>query len=168
MAKVQSVKGNWESANKHNAYLIDLVTGEYLGLMGLPRQMDYENKTAYATIAVPGRNNPHYHFTGSEDTLSFEISWWSEEDGRRDVIKKCKWVESMSKADGYNADPHLLRFKWGEMFSKATWKVESVTTVYTQFHRERGYMPCCAVQTITLKRVTLSNTTLEQINDWRF
>jgi len=64
-------------------------------------------------IASFGSNNPIYQYTGSEDTLSFVIDWFSSENHREDVIFNCRWIEALTKSDGYNEPPHRVKIIWG-------------------------------------------------------
>lgn len=160
-----TTKSSYLSSNNNNTYFVDLDTGEVLGLQGLPKKHEYDPASVFSKIKTPGRNNPMYTFSGSEDILDFEISWFSTAQDARDVVAKCKWLESMTKADGYVGRPHLLRFQWGDMYSKAIWIVNSAKYTLEFFDKTRGMFPTCAKQHIILHRYTLTNATHEQIND---
>lgn len=166
LATQPSVKNNWLSAG-HNLYIIDLDTGESLGLQGLPKEIEYSPETDWAVIKVPGRNAPHYHFTGAEDSLVLEISWYSVDVSVQDVILRCKWLESMTKADAYSGRPHLARLQWGKLFSKSIWLVTSAPYKLSNFDAQQGYLPRHAVQTVTLKRYLEQNSDIKQIYDFQ-
>lgn len=148
---------------RHDAMLVDLVSGEKLHFQGLPNQIEINPEASWATIKPFGRNNPHYHFTGSEDTITFEVSWYAEEENRQDVIEKCKWLESLTKADGYTAGPHPVALIWGTMFRSYKFIVFSAPYTMSLFSKEHGMLPQLATQTITLKRVTEKNLTLSEV-----
>lgn len=160
-----TTKSSYLSSNNNNTYFVDLDTGEVLGLQGLPKVLDYDPNAIFSKIKTPGRNNPFYTYSGSEDTLNFVISWYSISNDKTDVISKCKWLESMTKADGYLGRPHLCRLQWGRMFAKAIWIVESAKYEMKYFDKTQNMYPTCADQHIVLKRFTLENSTHEQIND---
>lgn len=151
----------------HDAMLVDLESGERLHFQGLPSELNINPETTWATITPFGRNNPHYHFTGSEDSIEFEVSWYAEKEDRSDVIEKCKWVESLMKADGYDGGPHLVSFIWGDLFKTHKWIVYAAPYKLSLFSKPHGMRPQLATQTITLKRVTDSNLKLRDVLEWR-
>lgn len=144
----------------------------------VPLNLQYSPESNWVAIPTMGRNNPHYHWTGSEDTLSFEIDWFSEQNSREDVIRNCRWLESLSKADGYKSAPHRLKLIWGrddKLFQFDEWIVQNASYSLSQFQdsyrdpRDRsniisiGLLPQQAKQTVTLKRVTKLNLRTEEI-----
>lgn len=147
-----------------------------LTLPFIPRALDYEPNSNFVGIASFGRNNPFYQYTGSEDTLVFEIDWFSSTENREDVITNCRWVEALSKADAYDDIPHRIMLNWGadnKLFVDEVWLVVSAPYNLSQFQRayrdgngdvkSLGLLPQQAIQTVTLKRVTKENRTIKQI-----
>lgn len=132
----------------------------------VPRELNYDSSPQWATIASIGRNAPFYNYSGSEDTLTFEIDWYSREDKRDDVIYACRWMEAMSKSDGYDGDPHRLVIEWGkggELFKDDVWIVHKAAYRLTQFQKHRGMLPQQAYQEIVLKKVITKNTSSRQV-----
>lgn len=149
---------------------------ETIKLPFIPKELNYGAESNYATIKPIGRNTPKYHFTGSEDILEFEIDWHSLDSDRRDVITKCRRIESLSKADGYDGDPHRVMLKWGAadiLFEDHIFIVLSAKYRLTQF--SKGYLdkkgnivnnymlPVQAYQTVRLGRVSSYNLTKNAI-----
>ena len=154
-----------------------------LVLQNRPNQLNIDPKSTWVSINSMGRNNPFMMYTGGEDTISFDISWFANDPQHRDeVIWKCKLLESWSKANGYMASPPLLNIKWGasNIFSDTDYFIlESAKYTLSNFQdRARrpgiGYgdtdqfidlklSPACATQTLSFKRVTLENTTHNDI-----
>lgn len=167
LPKQPLVKGSYMGTHEQKLQILDLDTGEYLGLMGIPQELTYNPESNWAVIKPFGANNPNYHITGSEDTLQLDISWWAVADDRTDVISRCKWLESMSKSDGYKSRPHYVRLMWGKLFSQTKWIVSSAAYTMSQFDPEFGHLPTVARQTVILKRVSDVNRDHEMINDWR-
>lgn len=163
----RQVKGSFPSS-KRNLFFVDLDTNERLGLLGVPKQLTYDPQVSWAVIKPFGKNTPNYHFTGAEDTLVLELTWWAEEEGMTDVVKRCKWVESMSKADGDRGRPHILRLIWGDLYRKAMWLVKSCPYDLFDFNAERGMMPMHAKQIVTLMRYNPENAGSELINDYMY
>jgi len=150
----------------------------YLNLPFTPKGLDYNVSSSFVAIATMGRNNPHYHFTGSEDTLEFTIDWHSYKDHREDVLFYCRWMESLSKGDGYRKAPHRIKLAWGQdsvMFQDDVWIVVNASYKMEQFvdsyndtgdrsnFTRVGMLPQQAYQKITLKRVSQFNRTTEDI-----
>lgn len=84
-----------------------------VALQGVPREISYNPESNFKSIGSMGRNNPHYMYTGSEDTLEMEIDWYSLHKSRRDVIFKCRWLEALTKSDEYRTPPHRVMILWG-------------------------------------------------------
>lgn len=165
----------------HTVSIIDLGDGspnqerETIDLLTIPRELNWNSESNYAVIRPLGRNNPWYHFTGSEDKLEFEIDWYSVERNREDVIKSCRKLEALSKTDGYGANPHKVLLKWGnddKLFSGMRFIVKAAPYRLTHFN---GYqrqdkqivstqlLPIQAYQKMILLRVTDYNLNYEDI-----
>ncbi len=159
----RTAKGSFPSMNGNNLYFVDLDTGESLGLQGMPTVLNMDPNSKFTSVGSPARNNPLYIFSGSEDVLEFELSWFSNVTNKTDVLARCKWLEIASKADGYKNRPHYFKFVWGSLFSSSIWLIVSAKYSITNFDKENGYMPTAAKQTVGLRRVTLTNSTHDQI-----
>ena len=83
-------------------------------LQTYPKDIEVSSEGTWAVINSNGRNTPMYHYTGSETTLQFNISWYSDDPKNpQDVLAKCRLLERWSKADGYEKAPPLLQIDWG-------------------------------------------------------
>ena len=142
----------------------------------VPGELQYNPESNFVGIASFGRNNPYYQFTGSEDTLTFEIDWLSKENSRNDVIKNCRWIEALTKGDGYIETPHRIKLVWGngdKLWQEVIWLMTAAPYRLSQF--TRGYekvrgqfetsnlMPNQAYQSVTLKRLTTYNLSAGEI-----
>lgn len=157
---------------------------ETLVLHSVPKQLKYDAASNFVGIASIGRNNPHYNYAGSEDTLSFSIDWYCKGLDRAEVLRNCRWVEALSKSNGYTQRPPIVKIKWGDddyLFGDDEWIVVSasyelshfasfgVSTNPKTFRREQdnvysiGGLPQQAYQNIVLKRVSDTNRTWEKI-----
>lgn len=147
----------------------------YLKLPFIPDNLSYNISSTFVGIASFGRNNPYYHYAGSEDSLSFTIDWFSLKNSREDVIFYCRWLEALTKADAYDETPHRIKLSWGNdnlLFDNSTWIVESASYELSQFinaYRKDdivtkvGLLPQQAFQKVVLKRITESNLTSSEI-----
>jgi hypothetical protein len=138
-------------------YLVDLITLEKLFLQTIPVEIEVNAETNWVALAAPGRNNPNYQFSGSEDSLEFDITWYANTEGKDDVLKKCKWLQSLAKNDGYDNPPHPIKFVFGDLFKSAKWIVFHAPYKLGMFDRSKGMLPGLATQHVVLKRVTETN-----------
>lgn len=150
-------KFNKTEGRKNQPVFVNLVTLERLYFQNIPGELDYDPNTSWAILPSLGRNSPLYQYTGAEDTLKFNLSWYSDEATRQDVIKKCKWLEAMSKPDGYDNPVPECQLIFGELFSDAKWIVFAAPFKMSNFNREKGMLPQLATQEVTLKRVSTKN-----------
>jgi len=151
-------------------------TTEQFRFQTVPISLAIKPESKVVAIASMGRNNPHYHFTGSEDTLEFSVSWYATEESREDVIRNCRYLESLTKANGYLASLPRLKLFWGSknyLFKDHIWIM--VAAPYELKGFSRGYkdndgnivntnmLPTYATQNITLKRISAHNLTTKEI-----
>lgn len=136
---------------------------ESLRIQTVPLEIVVEPHSNWQIIPSLGRNNPFYQYTGGEDTLSFTLDWYSVNPLRRDVIDKCRWVESLSKADGYRAAPPRILLIYGDLYKFNTWIIESATYRLSLFDKENRMLPRQAYQELVLKKVTDRNYSMSDI-----
>lgn len=151
------------SQKPNQPFIVDLITLDALFLQTIPLELDYDPNSNWVALASMGANLPGLQFTGAEDTLKFDISWYGDTKGYLDVIKKCKWLEALSKADGYLLPPHPVQFIFGDMFKDAKWQVVAAPYRLSLFDRENGMLPRQAIQSITLKKYLTTNPTYRDI-----
>lgn len=146
---------------KNQPFIMDLSTMEYLVFQGLPSEISVDAEPGWYAVASAGRNLPTYQYTGNESIITFTISWYSDEESREDVIRKCKWLESLTMNTGYDKPPPELLFAFGELFSKGKFIMKKAPYKIGLFNREMGMYPQLASQEITLARIWDSNPTPE-------
>ena len=141
----------------------------------IPKELSWNCESSFVAIKPIGRNNPKYHFTGSEDRVEFEIDWHSMDNDRMDVIRKCRLIEALSKGDGYKNPPHRVLLKWGTddiLFRDIIFIVTAAPYRLTQFNKAQllngtiqsnHLLPIQAYQKISLSRITDSNLSSTQI-----
>lgn len=134
-------------------YIFDLVTLKALYFQGLPPSIDITPDTTYATLAAVNTNTPNYQFSNSEDTIKFLITWYAEEENKQDVLKKCKWLQALTKVDGTKGI-HPVKFAFGELFKDSKFIVVSAPFSIRSYDREKGMMPNLASQELTLKVIS--------------
>lgn len=147
-------------------YLIDSIDLTQVQLQFVPGELSFSPDSKIEAVVSPGRNNPFYHFSGSEDTLSFQIDWHAEQTDKEDVIRNCRWLESLTKADGYTGGQHPIKIIWGNLISKDTqWLVVAAGYKVSLFDRTSNMMPIQAYQDVILKRLSSFNRTQYDIRN---
>ena len=154
---------------------------EIIKLPFIPKELNYNTESNFAAIRPIGSNTPRYHFTGAEDKLEFEIDWHSLEENRMDVITKCRKLESLAKADGYNGPPHRVILQWGEsnlLFADHVFQVIAAPYRLVQFSnghigsnkllKTTNMYPVQAYQKVTLARISSNNLSKLDIESTQF
>lgn len=148
-----------------------------------PNEVTIDTQTNWVSVKSMGRNNPFMIYTGGEDTISFDISWYSSDpNNREDILTKCRLLESWSKANGYRQSPPILRISWGSsgifdndlfILYSASYKLNNFQDRYSgnilntenSFSRDinksidLGLLPSIATQSLVFKKVTSKNLT---------
>ena len=149
-----------EAPRKENQpFIMDLESGETLFLQGLPMEINHDAENNFSAIKAMGRNNPLYHFTGSEDSVKFTISWYSQEKDKEDVLRNCKWLYSKCKNNGLLGPPPLLTLSFGRLFRGSKWLLTSANFTTRLFDRSVEMLPKLATQNLEFKRVKETNIT---------
>jgi len=129
-----------------------------LRIQTVPLQLDVEPTANWAVIPSVGRNNPFYHYTGGEDQLRITLDWYSVDVLRQDVIANCRWVESLSRANGYKDSPPRILLIFGDLFKYTTWIITGAPYKLSLFDKENAMLPRQAYQELTLRKVVDHNT----------
>lgn len=154
---------------------------QYIILQNRPPELEFQGETSWATIKSFGRNLPMYHFTGAEDKIQLQISWFCNDPDRPwEVVQKCRLLEAWSKSNGYVSGPPVLQIDWGGsgLFDNAYFILTSATYVLKQFRD--NYMdrrsdealfydgklyPMAATQELVFSRVSSTNPLHSTIYD---
>lgn len=154
---------------------------QYITLQNRPPELEFQGETAWAAIKSFGRNVPMYHFTGAEDKIQLQISWFCNDPNRPwEVVQKCRLLEAWSKADGYYAGPPILQIDWGGsgLFSNALFILTSANYILKNFrdgHIDRRLekpewidgklYPMAATQELVFNRISGTNPLHSSIYD---
>lgn len=155
-----------------------------LVLQNRPHSLDFKGETSWAVIHSMGRNTQMYHYTGSEDIIQFNISWYVDDpNNREEVLTKCRLLEAWSKSNGYVSAPPLLQIEWGNadifkdqyfILTSATYTLNNFQSAYMD-HREKdrkenlypitdgGLLPSYATQELIFKRASAYSLTYEDM-----
>ena len=172
--------------NKVIIYNLSTSPYQYIELQVRPQLVDFKGETSWASIKSMGRNTPMYHYTGAEDTVQFNTSWFrTDPDYPDEVINKCRVLESWSKSDGYKSSPPILLIQWGglstdSLFDGQTFILISATYTLKNFNdtarvwdsnkgtltnnlKDSKLYPDTATQELIFKRVSASNLEYKDI-----
>lgn len=149
----------------HNIYIIDSVTGSSLKIQNVPKDIVYEPDSRFPGVYTVARNNPIYHYVGSEDSITLELDWYSVQEDRNDVINKCRLLECYTKNNGYDEEIHPVILSMGDLFTSTAglWLVTAAPYTMTMFDKNQKMLCVQAYQKVTLKRVTDKNRTWDDI-----
>lgn len=148
-------------------YLTALRSLERLEIQYVPKEIAISRSPIIAGVAVVGRNNPLHHYVGGTTEMTLDLDFHSDEESREDVIRKCKWLESLAYGDGYDAPPETVRLTFGTLFRKnETWVVKDVKYKLSLFMGSYGMLPKQATVSIQLALDTKKNLKTEDIK-WR-
>ena len=156
---------------------------ESIQLTWVPRTVSYKPESKLVSLVSVGRNNPFYHYGGSEDTVEFSIDWFFTDDyTRKEALKRARWLESMSKGNGYSPI-HRVKVIWGEskLFENSLFLVADASyemgnwvdwgmkkndkAIYGLEFEKFGLLPQRISQNVILKRVTAYNLETEDIRE---
>jgi hypothetical protein len=100
---------------KSKIYIVDIDSPDLdsIELQWIPKTLNVNPENKLVAIASIGRNNPFYHYAGSEDTIEFSIDWFfMNDESRTQALKSARWLESISKSSGYE-ELHRIKLIWG-------------------------------------------------------
>jgi len=154
-------------ANRTEAdiFLVNLETLEQVSIMFVPNELEWESVSNWAVIPTIGRNNPFYHYTSGEDTLSFELDWYANDESRVQAINACTKIKSWARNNGFSRRPPRIQLIWGNLFQNHVFIIQESGYRLSNFQRPKGMMPAQAYQTIVLKKVTPVNESTATIDE---
>jgi hypothetical protein len=166
--------------NEVRIYNMTVNPTQYITLQNRPPELDFRGETTWATIKSMGRNTPMYHYTGSEDIIQFNVSWFcNDPDNPKEVITKCRLLEMWTKANSYQASPPILKIEWGSsgIFDNHQYILTSATYTLNNFRNasrtrvagksctieDLKLLPAAATQELIFKRVSAYNLSYQDI-----
>lgn len=113
---------------------------ERIEIQFVPPSLSYNREATLAPIEVVGRNNPAQQWTGGNTSLSFKLDFFSLQENREDVMKKVRWLQSLTYRREFGQVP-LVKVAFGKLFLKEQWFVKSVNVELTQFNPLQSWLP---------------------------
>lgn len=123
----------------------------------IPDEMAWGRDVAMQSVNIVGRNTPSYHYAGGETLLTMQLDFYAEEQDRLDVLRKTKWLESLTYNQGVlNAPPRVI-IGFGDMFSvggdkNPLWVIKDIKPRYSLPHAFYDYLPTQVYIDITFAR----------------
>lgn len=136
-----------------------------LEMQFIPVGMKIVSSATNAKIEVVGRNNPLHHYTGGDDKLTFKLEFYSDVLDRDDVIKRCRWLQSLRYNDGNNGPKRNVKVVMGDMFKKEIWIVDTVTLDMANFDADKGFRPRIASVDMALSLDPVKNLTINDVRN---
>lgn len=130
-------------------YFLCVDTRERLEIQFVPPSLRITDDADIAVIKIIGRSTPKYQNSGGEVTMPLELDFYSDEENRTSVVRKCNWLRSLRYSDGKKPAKRVALI-FGNMFKKEIWTVRNVSVEYTNFSKKHGYMANQAKVTINL------------------
>lgn len=152
------------STTAGRCYIVELSPPyERLEIQFVPKEFSYGSTAKMAKIEVVGRNNPLHHYTGGDDNLSFQLDFFAEEESRKDVLKKVKWIQSLRYNDGNFAPKKNISIVFGNLFRNEIWTVDSVQVKYSDFDSLHDFLPQQAFVDIKLSLDPIKNLRIKDV-----
>lgn len=132
----------------------------------MPTGMEFKPESNWVNISAFGRNSPPLQYLGGQDTLTFDIDWYSTKGDYSGIFALCKKVESYSKADGYKKQPPVINLLGVVGIEDTDFVITSAPYSVKQFTgvaNDSKVVPLHIIQTITLQKVSVYNPTWEDI-----
>lgn len=143
-------KSQSSTTDKRLCFVLVTEPDKRLYIQFIPTNVSIQRNSSTQTVQIVGRNNPLYQYTAGEKLLSMTLDFYSEEEEREDVIKRCHWLEGLTYNDGYDKPPERVRLVWGDLYQDEIWTVKSVNYSLSNFHKGWGFLPQQAYVDITL------------------
>ena len=109
-------------------------------IMYTPEEIRWESVAQWAIIPAMSRNNPHYHFTGGEDTLTFMLDWYAFDSAREEALRRAATIKSWSRSNSYSNKPPLILLYMGGLFTNHRWVIKSANYTMSLFMKP-NYVP---------------------------
>lgn len=152
------------STTENQIFIVELQEPfERLEVQFVPKDIPWSRNANLSAVEVVGRNHPKYHFTGGEDQVGLQLDFYSDEENREDVLRKVRWLQSLTYNDGYNAPARNVKIVFGRLFQKEIWAVANVNAVLSSFNSNYGMLPQRAMVDITFKLDPKTNLRLSDV-----
>ena len=151
------------STTNGQLYIVDTDTLEKMAIQFIPDELHWNRVVKEGDIIVVGRNNPILHYITGVDTLSFKLTLHALENNRTDVIKRAKWLKSLTYNNGFNSPRPRIRLVWGDLFSNEVWTCASADLNLRLFDKVNNMLPTLAAVDIVFKLDPSKNLLIKDV-----
>jgi hypothetical protein len=121
-------------------FFINVSTLEKLEIQFIPKLSASRQHRAEG-FEVIGRNTPAFQSSGGSSAIDLKLDFYSQNEDRKDVLAKVRWLESMAATDGYYKKAPNIKLVWGKMYKNQLWVVKSVETDFELYNKMHGFLP---------------------------
>jgi len=114
---------------------------ERINFQFMPENLSWTRTAKIQPIAVTGRNNDLFQYTGGSDTLNFSIDFFSDEPNREDVQRKVNFLKSLAMTDAGFGPARNVKIIMGKFLRDEVWIVKSVNATYSNYDNRFEYLP---------------------------
>jgi hypothetical protein len=108
----------------------------------IPKEFDWQRNADIETLKIIGQNLPDFQYTGGQTTLNLQLDFYAQDEDRKDVLRRARWLESLTFSEGQSAPPHRVKLVFGDFFRDTDiWHVKSTRIKYSNFHKQYGFLP---------------------------
>ncbi len=132
-------------------YIVEVDTLEQLEVQYMPNELTDSSNAELNAIKTIARNQPFQGYSGVENTITFSLDFYSQQNDRKDVLQKTRWLKSMTFGESFNGKPSRLRIVWGEFLNDFTFVLDSVNIKYSNMMKYHEGLPCQAMVDLTFK-----------------
>lgn len=138
------------STTEGRLFFIGLRSLEKLEIQFVPSKLTINRDPTVQEVEIVGLNLPRTQHQGGKRTLSLELDFYSNAQSREDVIRKCRWLESLTYRGGPGVPAEQVRLVYGAMFQNEIWNVQRVQYDLSLFDKKFGFLPRQAYVTVVL------------------
>lgn len=107
----------------------------------VPEIVSVPRTASIQKFAVVGNNNELFAYTTGAESLSLNLEFYAQDDGRREVFEAVNWLKSLTLSDGIAGKYKKVLLVFGDLFKYDTWIITAVTPDYQYLSAQHNWMP---------------------------
>ncbi len=131
-------------------YFVGVESLDKMEIQFTPPSLSVQRNAGQQAVQIVGRNNPLYQYTAGQKLLTLQLSFYTTEEDRADIIRRCEWLESFTMNDGSGTSTERIRLVFGKLFENSVWVMLNVNYKIGLFNKEYNYLPQQALVDISL------------------
>lgn len=122
-------------------YIIEVDTLESFECQLMPNSFSENVQIDINKIKTISRTNPFIGYSGTQETISFDLQMYSDEESRKELHRKINWIKGLAYPDKRDGKPSRLRIVWGELLNKYTFALQSCEIKKSNFSKYHDGYP---------------------------